>query len=230
MLCSEVGVGSTFSFTLTFDKAPAPVAGAVPAVPAPTAAAEALRGCRVLLVEDHEVNRQLAQLVLENYGMVVDAAENGGAALRCFDQHRYDVILMDIQMPDMSGLDVTALMRRHAEVARARTPIIALTANAFRADNERYLAAGMDDCLAKPFQEEDLVRKILGGPREGGNAAALQPRWPAPNGAGQPGVRAARAGFVPAEHAARRGAAGPSRRRRRLVCSSCYRAQAEALH
>ena len=161
MLCSEVGVGSTFSFTLTFDKAPAPVAGTLPAVPAATAAVEALRGCRVLLVEDHEVNRQLAQLVLENYGMVVAAAEDGAAALRCFNQHRYDVILMDIQMPDMSGLDVTAIMRRHAEVARARTPIIALTANAFRADNERYIAAGMDDCLAKPFQEEDLVRKIL---------------------------------------------------------------------
>ena len=160
MLSSEVGVGSTFSFTLTFAKAPAAVAGALPAASAPTVAAEALRGCRVLLVEDHEVNRQLAQLVLENYGTVVDAAENGAAALRCFNQHRYDVILMDIQMPDMSGLDVTALMRQHAEPARARTPIIALTANAFRADNERYLAAGMDDCLAKPFQEEDLVRKI----------------------------------------------------------------------
>jgi len=176
MLCSEVGVGSTFSFTLTFDKVSAQAADALRATPADnTIAAEALRGCRVLLVEDHEVNRQLAQLVLENYDIVVDAAENGATALQYFNQQRYDVILMDIQMPDMSGLDVTAIMRRHAEVGRARTPIIALTANAFRADNERYLAAGMDDCLAKPFNEEDLVRKIAAARSK---VAAVAPQAP----------------------------------------------------
>jgi CheY-like chemotaxis protein len=69
---------------------------------------------------------------------------------------------MDIQMPDMSGVDVTAHIRQHSDKARAQTPIIALTANAFRADYENYLAAGMNDCLAKPFEADELLRKIVG--------------------------------------------------------------------
>ncbi|QIL76355.1 response regulator [Hymenobacter sp. HDW8] len=115
---------------------------------------------RVLLVEDNDVNRQVAQLVLANYGVVVDAASNGSAALRLFEEQRYDLILMDIQMPGMSGLEVTAQIRRHTNVTRARTPIIALTANAFHEANEKYLAAGMDDCLTKPFEEAELLGKM----------------------------------------------------------------------
>ncbi|MBG8552624.1 response regulator [Hymenobacter guriensis] len=159
VLCSVPGEGSTFSFTLTFPKAPAGFVAEHHA-PAPHDAG-LVQGWRVLLVEDHDVNRLLAQLVLEHYGVTVDAAVSGAAALQLFEQHRYQCILMDIQMPDMSGLDVTAAMRRHPDDARARTPIIALTANAFRADNEKYLAAGMDDCVAKPFDEAELLRKML---------------------------------------------------------------------
>ncbi|UOQ65309.1 PAS domain-containing hybrid sensor histidine kinase/response regulator [Hymenobacter volaticus] len=160
VLCSQPGQGSTFSFTLPFSLAGSEVQ-LVEELAAVQQVAESVRGWRVLLVEDHDVNRQLAQLVLEQFGVVIDAAPDGMTALKFFEHTFYDVVLMDIQMPDMSGLDVTAAMRRHPEPLRARTPIIALTANAFRTDNEKYLAAGMDDCLAKPFDESALLTKML---------------------------------------------------------------------
>ncbi|QNH63207.1 PAS domain-containing hybrid sensor histidine kinase/response regulator [Hymenobacter sediminicola] len=172
VVCSVPGEGSTFSFSLTFAKAAA--TQAVPDAHSLAATdAELVRGWRVLLVEDHDINRLLAQLVLEHYGVLVDAAISGAAALQLFEQHRYECILMDIQMPDMSGLDVTAAMRRHTEAARATTPIIAFTANAFRADNEKYLAAGMDDCMTKPFDEAELLRKMLALHRPSNAAAPL---------------------------------------------------------
>ncbi|OUJ72827.1 PAS domain-containing protein [Hymenobacter crusticola] len=156
--------GSTFSFTLTFAKAALTASTATDQDQEDLLTAEAgqaVQGLRVLLVEDHEVNRQLAQLVLENFGVHVDTAADGAAALLLFQQTFYDVILMDIQMPGMSGLEVTAKMRCHPDTVRAHTPIIALTANAFHSDNERYLAAGINDCIAKPFEELELLRKII---------------------------------------------------------------------
>ncbi|MBC6608404.1 PAS domain-containing protein [Hymenobacter sp. BT188] len=160
LMCSEPGRGSTFSFTLTFEKAPQGTTVATKADAELEYATAAVHGMRVLLVEDNDVNRQVAQLVLANYGVAVDAASNGATALRLFEEQRYDLILMDIQMPGMSGLEVTAQIRRHADSVRARTPIIALTANAFHKANEKYLAAGMDDCLTKPFEEAELLEKM----------------------------------------------------------------------
>ncbi|HEX8428661.1 PAS domain-containing hybrid sensor histidine kinase/response regulator [Hymenobacter sp.] len=160
VLSSQPKQGSTFSFTIPFALA-GPEVQLVEELAAVQQVAESVRGWRVLLVEDHDVNRQLAQLVLEQHGIVVDAASNGVTALDYFQHSLYDVVLMDIQMPDISGLEVTAAMRRHPDSTRAQTPIIALTANAFRADNEKYLAAGMDDCLAKPFDEAELLGKML---------------------------------------------------------------------
>ncbi|NHX21925.1 response regulator, partial [Escherichia coli] len=73
----------------------------------------------------------------------------------------YDVVLMDIQLPGLNGLDATAAIRALPDAARASLPVVALTANAFRADRERYLAAGMNACLAKPFEEEDVYRTLV---------------------------------------------------------------------
>ncbi|UOG73913.1 response regulator [Hymenobacter tibetensis] len=160
LLCSRPGEGSTFGFTLPF--ALAGTENYPAETPVTTLAmAEQVKGWRVLLVEDHDVNRQLAQLVLEQYDIIVDAAASGVEALNLFESTYYNVVLMDIQMPDMSGLDVTTAMRRHHDLVRAHTPIIALTANILRSDNEKYLAAGMNDCLAKPFEEEELLGKML---------------------------------------------------------------------
>ncbi|PJJ60462.1 response regulator [Hymenobacter chitinivorans] len=163
LMCSEPGQGTSFGFTLTFAKASAEEIRAQRQATQEEdpAATDGIRGLRVLLVEDHDVNRQLAQLVLESYAVVVETAADGASALALFERNRYDVILMDIQMPGMNGLEATARIRQHPDVARAQTPIIALTANAFLADNEKYLAAGMNDCLAKPFDAAELVRKIL---------------------------------------------------------------------
>ncbi|GAC1372460.1 MAG: hypothetical protein NVSMB30_13190 [Hymenobacter sp.] len=156
---SEPGQGSTFSFVTTLPKATpeARLAARAPSLPVQEAS---LRGRRVLLVEDNTVNREVAQLLLEGHGVVVDQAASGLEALAHFEQHRYDVVLMDIQMPGMNGLEATARIRTHADPTRAATPILALTANAFRADADKYLAAGMNDTLSKPFDEAELLGKL----------------------------------------------------------------------
>lgn len=154
---SEVGKGSTFAFTLTLPKAPAE---AVPAPTEETVDTGSLAGVRVLLVEDNHINRTVARMMLEPWGVVLEEATSGPAALALLEQHTYDVVLMDIQMPGMSGVEVTQRLRELSNLERAATPVIAVTANAFRADIERYLAGGFDDYLAKPFDEEELYNKI----------------------------------------------------------------------
>ena len=156
---SESGKGSSFAFRTTLPKASAEAQQAALAPLAPMQEA-AVRGAKVLLVEDNAVNREVAQLLLEAHGVVVDEAASGLEALELFEQHRYDVVLMDIQMPGMNGLEATARIRAHADAQRAATPILALTANAFRADAEKYLAAGMNDTLPKPFDEAELLSKL----------------------------------------------------------------------
>jgi len=160
---STLGVGSTFAFVTTLLKASAEArTEARTAAQAPLAPVQeaAVRGCRVLLVEDNPVNREVAQLLLEGHGVLVDEAASGLEALALFEQHRYHAVLMDIQMPGMNGLEATARIRGHADARRAATPILALTANAFRTDAEKYHAAGMNDTLPKPFEEAELLSKL----------------------------------------------------------------------
>lgn len=156
---STLGEGSTFRFTATLPRArPADVA----ALTAPTSFDSGeLHGRRMLVVEDNEINREVARMLLEEWGVHVDEASDGSAALAMHARHHYAVILMDIQMPGMSGVEATLHIRRHAERRRAQVPVLALTANAFRADNERYLAAGMNACLTKPFEEAELYRTLV---------------------------------------------------------------------
>ena len=154
---SEVGKGSTFAFTLTLPKAPAE---ALPAPTEETVDTSSLAGIRILLVEDNHINRTVARMMLEPWGVVLEEATSGPAALALLEQHAYDVVLMDIQMPGMSGVEVTQRLRELPNPERAATPVIAVTANAFRADVERYLAGGFNDYLAKPFDEEELYHKI----------------------------------------------------------------------
>jgi PAS domain S-box-containing protein len=156
-LVSEVGQGSTFAFTLTLPKAPAE---ALPVDPEAVGTTGQLAGVRVLLVEDNDINRTVARMMLEPWGVVLAEAPDGPAALALLEQQTYDVVLMDIQMPGMSGVEVTQRLRKLPLTERAATPVIALTANAFRADLERYLTAGFNDYLAKPFDEEELYHKI----------------------------------------------------------------------
>ena len=117
-----------------------------------------LRGCRVLLVDDNDLNRQVATALLHEAGLVVDTAENGQIAVDRVRTHAYDLVLMDMQMPVMDGIDATIEIRE--QPAHARLPIIAMTANALDEDRERCLAAGMNDHLAKPIEPEVLWTKL----------------------------------------------------------------------
>ncbi|HRD95942.1 MAG TPA: PAS domain S-box protein [Rubrivivax sp.] len=162
------GVGSRFWFTarLRRDAPPATPPGVAPA---PETAEQALRrsfpGCRVLLVEDEPINREVAQMLLEAAGLQVDTAEDGWIAVELAVRTGYALILMDMQLPRLDGLAATQRIR----AAGQRVPIVAMTANAFAEDRQRCLAAGMDDYLAKPFVAEDLFATVLkwllrGGP------------------------------------------------------------------
>lgn len=112
---------------------------------------------RILLVEDNEMNRIVATMILNQYNAIVDEAINGEEAIEAMRHNRYDLILMDMRMPVMDGLKATRLIRQNLS---ATVPIIALTANAVMGEQQKCREAGMDDFLAKPFEEEDLLHII----------------------------------------------------------------------
>jgi len=132
-----------------------------PLAPAQAApAAQARRALEVLLVEDNAVNRRLAQVVLEKAGHRVVAVDNGAAALDEIRRRRFDVVLMDVQMPGMDGIETTVALRRHEQANGRRVPVIAITAHAMAGDRERCLQAGMDDYLTKPVKPADLLNAL----------------------------------------------------------------------
>ena len=133
--------------------------------PEPEEAAEAddFTGKTVLLVEDNEMNREIAEDILMEYGLTVDSAEDGSIAVekvRDMSPGQYDMIIMDIQMPIMDGYEATRQIRKLENQAAATLPIVAMTANAFQEDREAAFAAGMNDHLAKPI-DIDLLEKVL---------------------------------------------------------------------
>ena len=155
---STPGQGSIFAFSLTLPKANQQAPETIPADNFDTGV---LQGVRVLLIEDNEINRMVAAWTMQNWGIEVIEAESGPRGLDLFEHDGpFDAVLMDIQMPGMSGVEATTYLRQHRDPVRASVPILALTANAFRSDHERYLAAGLDDCLAKPFEEPELYAKL----------------------------------------------------------------------
>jgi signal transduction histidine kinase/DNA-binding NarL/FixJ family response regulator len=167
---SKLGQGSTFSFTVPLLKTTEPEP-----VVADAFDTGQLRGVRVLLAEDNPINRTVARLHLQQWGVEVDEAEDGRVALQKLEASGYDAVLMDIQMPHLSGIEVTQYLRKFTDPVRATVPVLALTANVFRTDNEKYLAAGMDDYLAKPFAEEHLYAKLVNLLRQPAASASLPP-------------------------------------------------------
>ena len=160
---SEVGQGSCFELTLPLAAATppaAPVPAAAPAT-APAAAKAVPRSAHVLVVEDDLLNQNIVCRLLAHAGHQATAASNGAAALTLVAESRFDLVLMDWQMPDMDGLEVTRRMRSGLAGPQGCTvPVVALTANAFAEDRAACLAAGMDDFLTKPVQSHRLLDAV----------------------------------------------------------------------
>jgi CheY-like chemotaxis protein len=114
---------------------------------------------RILLAEDNAVNQKLALRVLEQMGYRADVASNGIEAVESIERQKYDVILMDVQMPEMDGLDATREIRKLANTTQPH--IVAMTANAMEGDREMCIAAGMNDYISKPIRVNELVEALL---------------------------------------------------------------------
>ena len=159
---SEPGAGSLFWFSARLQRA---LSAALPPLRVPLGQpADALLrqrhgGARVLLADDNQVNQEVARELLHSVGLQVDVADTGRRAVQMADKHRYDLILMDMQMPEMDGLQATRAIRTRARLAEV--PIIAMTANAFSEDRAACLAAGMNDHVGKPVEPDALYDTLL---------------------------------------------------------------------
>jgi PAS domain S-box-containing protein len=176
-LHSEPGIGSDFRFVISYSKADQQVIPRNPRVEFTS-----LGNLRILLAEDNRVNQFITEAMLQDWGFVVDTAVNGREAIALIEQYYYDIILMDIQMPDLNGIEATRIIRGMTDKKKAKTPIIALTANTSRAMHKKYIAEGMTDLLVKPYKEITLFSKISTHIKSGDPSliSALQrPRFPA---------------------------------------------------
>ncbi|HEX2548105.1 MAG TPA: response regulator, partial [Ramlibacter sp.] len=137
--------------------------------------ADTLEGARILVVEDNEVNQQVARELLQQAGALVHVAGDGALALRMLNEQRFDLVLMDMQMPVMDGLTAT----RHIRARKQQLPVIAMTANALSTDRDRCIAAGMNDFVSKPIRPQELYRVVTHWLARPARAAAPAP-VPAP--------------------------------------------------
>jgi len=154
---SEVEHGSVFHFTAWFGGVKTPQA----AVEVPAPRGDPNRpSLAILVVEDDPISRTLASTVLTQNGYSVAIAANGVEALGLVERHAFDVILMDIQMPQMDGIEATDRIRRRESHKGGGVRIVAMTAHAMKGDRERCLAAGMDDYISKPLDMNQLLAVV----------------------------------------------------------------------
>jgi len=158
---SRPGDGSTFWFTASLTPASSPPASGPPApkveMPQPREGSPKLR---ILLAEDNKTNQLIAVRLLEKHGHSVETVDNGQDAVSRASGGRFDVILMDVQMPGMDGIQATAAIRENERRAGTHVPIVALTAHAMAGDRQRFLASGMDEYLAKPLRASELFETV----------------------------------------------------------------------
>jgi len=137
--------------------------------PAPPQSTQGASALHLLLVEDNPINRRLAQSVLEREGHDVTVAENGVAALEALERESFDLVLMDVQMPKLDGIETTVAIRRSEATTGGHVPIVAVTAHAMAGDRERCMSAGMDGYLTKPIRPAmllDAIARLRIAPRE----------------------------------------------------------------
>jgi signal transduction histidine kinase/AmiR/NasT family two-component response regulator len=175
---SELGKGAAFIFTIQVERRNEKTVLPLPGTSAEGNASgnkESYKGFRLMLAEDVEINREIVLTMLEPLELEIDCAENGTDAVRLFSTGHYDMIFMDMQMPEMDGLEATRRIRAleaelrkkntvgllaKGEMQSKRVPIVAMTANVFREDIEKCLEAGMDDHIGKPLTYDEILVKL----------------------------------------------------------------------
>ncbi|HZG23156.1 MAG TPA: ATP-binding protein, partial [Chitinophagaceae bacterium] len=154
-LTSKVGHGTEFSFSLQFAKTSGQGYGAPGKSDFEPAEYDSVK--RILIVEDTLLNQKLTSIILQNNGFQIAIAENGRKAVGILREQTFDLILMDIQMPEMDGYEATCFIREQMQI---QTPIIAMTAHALSGEKQKCFEQGINDYLAKPFEENELLSKI----------------------------------------------------------------------
>lgn len=166
-LKSRVGAGSTFSFVLPLERGEGERMGTTPSLFDESPVRE-LPPARILLVEDYKVNQEVVLLQLKEFPLRIDVAENGEAAIGLFKANRYDLILMDVHMPLMSGLEATRCIRGFEK--GQDIPIIGMSASAFYTDKMECRRVGMNDFLSKPLRRQTLIKHLNFWLTEGGES------------------------------------------------------------
>ncbi|MDR3294463.1 MAG: response regulator, partial [Clostridiales Family XIII bacterium] len=156
---SETDKGATFSFTIQAERGDA---SEIQSAQSRTEDAADFSGRRVLLAEDVDINREIVLTLLEPTGIHIECAKNGVEAVKMFQDAPtgYEMIFMDVQMPEMDGLEATRRIRAMDAPEAKKIPIVAMTANVFREDVEKCLAAGMDDHIGKPLNLQEVKEKL----------------------------------------------------------------------
>ena len=154
---SEFGHGSTFSFTLPYVAATQNAPNSLPRSRA--AKLKALRSLKILAIDDNAFNRRIIKATVESYGHDVDLAEDASRGIEAHQNGHYDLILMDVRMPEISGLDATRMIRQMPD-GKNEIPIIALTADAIKSNRPEFFESGMNEVTNKPINREELLTAI----------------------------------------------------------------------
>lgn len=156
---SKANIGSVFSFSLPMDLARPPIAPDLTIASKPNTPLS-IAGKHILIAEDNKLNVLLVSTILKKWGVTFDIGYNGREALQLFEDNTYDMVLTDIEMPEMNGIQLTQLIRANGDYTKGSIPIWALTANVLKEDRDNYIAVGINGIILKPFSEKNLIDNI----------------------------------------------------------------------
>jgi signal transduction histidine kinase/CHASE3 domain sensor protein len=157
---SKVGKGSIFSFKLPLKVAAENACAKQEEVVPEYNLQQVVAGKHVLIAEDNKLNVLLVSTILKKWKISFDVAYDGREALQLFEDNRYDIVLTDIEMPEMGGIELTQVIRSNGEQAKGDVPVLALTANVLKEDSDKYFSVGMSGVILKPFSEKNLINSV----------------------------------------------------------------------